>query len=566
MRSSLLLILKILLTASLLAQAGESLAISSKITSSKKGVKKNSLHNSGNVWERIRFGMQIPIFSPTSATSATPAQSLPSNSTIAQKNILIKTTILPALHHDDANRIKLTAVNRMDNQIKIKSRLSSSLIQKQISDYANNSQSDASLSASAQPRIRTRLEFHPRTNKLDDKVPTEAVAKRTPLIAETVTTVPAETEQKLAKSPAEKNTAEKEQRTTKLATINERIGKQIAWYGQRPAYLQQVAERARPYLYHIVSGLSANHLPAELALLPIVESAYQPTAQSPKSAAGLWQFIPSTGLDFDLAQSDRYDGRLDIDASTQAAIRYLSVLKRHFNGDWLLALAAYNCGLGRVDDAISSNRANGLPTDYWSLHLPEETQDYVPRFLALSSIFANPANYGLKLPSIKNEPYFVKVKVDRQFDIDYLSKKNLSTIAELANLSYDQFIQLNPGYLKPTLETDSPFTLLLPATNAKHLNQHLSHVEHFLTEPSVLMTTASLQKRVRAEETQKTLPTAIASSLTDKLPRFTSPLLSLNLKTNQTTPRITSQPVLINFQALTVGRAESPKNDAMTAT
>jgi hypothetical protein len=173
----------------------------------------------------------------------------------------------------------------------------------------------------------------------------------------------------------------------------------------------------------------------------------------------------------------------------------------------------------------------------------------------------------LKLPSIKNEPYFVKVKVDRQFDINYLSKKNLSTIAELANLSYEQFVQLNPGYIKSTLETDGPFTLLLPATNAKHLNQHLSHVEKFLTEPSVLMTTAPLQKRARDAETQKNLPTAIASSLlSDKQPRFTSPLLSLNLKTNQTTPRITSQPVLINFQTLTVGSAELSKNDTSSAT
>jgi soluble lytic murein transglycosylase-like protein len=557
---SLLLILKILVTASLLAHAGESLAIASKTTISKKNVRKNSLHNSSNVWERIRFGMQIPIFSSTPTTSV---QSLPSGSTIAQKNILIKTTLLPAstLHHDDTNRTKLTAANRLENQTKIKSRLTSSLIQKQISDYANNSQPEEP--QRVQSRIRTRLEFHPRSNKLDTSVSTEIVAKRAPIIAETVATVPAETEQNLAKSPVEKNTAEKEQRIIKQATVNERIGKQIAWYAQRPAYLQQVAERARPYLYHIVSGLSANHLPAELALLPIVESAYQPTAQSPKSAAGLWQFIPSTGLDFDLTQSDRYDGRLDIDASTQAAIRYLSVLKRHFNGDWLLALAAYNCGLGRVDDAISNNRANGLPTDYWSLHLPEETQVYVPRFLALSSIFANPKSYGLKLPSIKNEPYFVKVKVERQFDIDYLSKKNLSTIAELANLSYEQFVQLNPGYLKPTLDTDSPFTLLLPASNAKYLNQHLSHVERFITEPSIL---APLQKRARAEEIQKNLPTAIASSLPDTLPRFTSPLLSLNLKTNQTTPRITSQPVIINLQAFTVGKAGSSENNAMTAT
>jgi hypothetical protein len=163
--------------------------------------------------------------------------------------------------------------------------------------------------------------------------------------------------------------------------------------------------------------------------------------------------------------------------------------------------------------------------------------------LALASIFADPKSYGLKLPSIKNEPYFVKVKVERPFDIGYLSKKNLSTIAELANLSYEQFVQLNPGYLKPTLETEGPFTLLLPANNANQLHQHLSHVERFLTEPSLLMTIAPLQKRALAEDKQKNVSTSIISSLANKPPRFNSPLLSLKLNTNQTTPRISNQPI-----------------------
>ncbi|MEI7997255.1 MAG: transglycosylase SLT domain-containing protein, partial [Methylococcaceae bacterium] len=415
----------------------------------------------------------------------------------------------------------------------------------------NNSQPESS---AGQSRIRTRIEFHRQTDKLEAKVATDAINKRAPLIA----TAPIDTGLKITQSPQEKDNSENQQLNPRLTIINERIGKQIAWYSQRPSYLQQVAERARPYIYHIVSGLSANHLPAELALLPIVESAYQPTAQSPKSAAGLWQFIPSTGLDFDLTQTEQYDARLDIDASTQAAIRYLSFLKRHFNGDWLLALAAYNCGLGRVDDAISRNRANGLPTDYWSLSLPEETQDYVPRFLALSSIFADPQSYGLKLPSIKNEPYFVKVKVERPFDIDYLSNKNLSAIAELADLSYEQFIQLNPGYLKPTLEIDGPFTLLLPASNANQLHQRLSHVEKFLTEPSVSMTIAPLQKKAWVEDNQKTSFSSVLSSLSNKLPRFASPLLSLKLNSNQTTPRIINQPILNDMWAMTVELFKSP--------
>lgn len=531
------LMLKMLITASLLVHPLDSLASSTKSHNGKKGHgKKNTVQIPVDVWERIRSGMQIPLFSviPLSEMSLVAKQSLPPNSAPSSKTTLIKTTLLPELHHDETNRMKLNAATSVEGNTKIKSRLSSSEIQKQIVAYANNAQPESTGVSSTRIRIRTRLEFHPHTNKLDTNVSTE----RVPLIVKTVATISTGAEQKSVPSLLEKKDGENAPVNDKQALVNERINKQIAWYSQRPAYLQQVAERARPYLYHIVSGLSANHLPAELALLPIVESAYQPTAQSPKSAAGLWQIIPSTGLDLDLAQSEYYDDRLDIDASTQAAIRYLSFLKRHFNGNWLLALAAYNCGVGRVDDAISSNRANGLATDYWSLHLPEETQQYVPRFLALASIFANPTTYNLKLPAVRNEPYFVKVKVDRKFDIAYLSKKNFSTIAELANLSYEQFVQLNPGYLKPTPETDDSFTLLMPETNAKQLHQHLSHVERFLATPSLL--NAPLQQRAKADDAQKTLPTAILSSLSTTLPTFTSPLLSLNLKTNQTTPRITS--------------------------
>ena len=543
----LLLMLKIFIAASLLAHPIESLATAKM----KKSGQKNILHPVGSVWDRIRFGMQIPRFNaePSAALSS---QNLPLKQGIDQKNVVIKTTLLPTSNYGDLNRTRLTMVTRSDDKNKTKSRLATNAVQKQIVDYVNNNSQPES--SAVQTRIRTRIEFHRQTDKLEVKVATEAINKRAPLIA----TAPIDTGLKITQSPQEKDNSENQQPNPRLTIINERIGKQIAWYSQRPSYLQQVAERARPYIYHIVSGLSANHLPAELALLPIVESAYQPTAQSPKSAAGLWQFIPSTGLDFDLTQTEQYDARLDIDASTQAAFRYLSFLKRHFNGDWLLALAAYNCGLGRVDDAISRNRANGLPTDYWSLSLPEETQDYVPRLLALSSIFADPQSYGLKLPSIKNEPYFVKVKVERPFDIDYLSNKNLSTIAELADLSYEQFIQLNPGYLKPTLEIDGPFTLLLPASNAHQLHQHLSHVERFLTEPSVSMTIAPLQKKAWVEDNQKTSFSSVLSSLSNKLPRFASPLLSLKLNSNQTTPRITNQPILNDMWAMTVGLFKSP--------
>jgi soluble lytic murein transglycosylase-like protein len=214
-----------------------------------------------------------------------------------------------------------------------------------------------------------------------------------------------------------------------------------------------------------------------------VESGYQPTALSPKGAAGLWQFIPSTGKDYDLKQSNKYDERLDILASTQAAIRFLSDLKDHFNGDWLLALAAYNCGQGAVDKAINRNLSDGLETDYWSLRLPEETQDYVPRLLALSSIFANPVIYGLKFTPIKNEPYFVKVKIDRAVDINYLTDKNSAVLAKLVNLSHEQFSRLNPGYRNPTLSTEGSYTFLLPLANAAQLHRLLTSIAQFMAEP-----------------------------------------------------------------------------------
>ncbi|CAG1771251.1 partial membrane-bound lytic murein transglycosylase D, partial [uncultured bacterium] len=403
-----------------------------------------------------------------------------------------------------------------------------------IDDYVNNASNN---SPAVSERVRTRIESH----ELKPSVQTAEL--------ETV-----------AEKPSASNTVQnKTESTEPMIHVNpasERIGKHIEWYAQRPAYVKQVAERARPYLYHIVNQLSANHLPPELALLPIVESAYQPTAESPKSAAGLWQFIPSTGLDFDLTQTEDYDKRLDIEASTQAAVRYLAMLKRHFNGDWLLALAAYNCGQGRVDDAIEQNRANGLPTDYWSLHLPEETQEYVPRFLALATIFSNPKSYRLKLPLIKNEPYFVKVNVNERFAIDYLANKELSDIAQLAELSPEQFMLLNPGYLKSTIATEEPFSLLLPVDNAKQLNQHLDYVARFLSEetkqtqseqveePKATLSNAPLKARVLVDEKQKALPVAIISSIYETLKPI-SPLLSLTL-TKQTPPRITSQPLLLD--------------------
>ena len=277
----------------------------------------------------------------------------------------------------------------------------------------------------------------------------------------------------------------------------DRVNKHIIWYGRHIDYLQQVSQRAQPYLFHIVESLSQQRLPPELALLPIVESAYQAMALSPKSAAGLWQFMPSTGHDLDLYQTTHYDARLDIEASTQAAIRYLSFLKQHYNGDWLLALAAYNGGLGMVDNAIERSVAAGQGADYWSLQLPEETKAYVPKFLALSSIFANPKAYGLNLTPVKNEAYFVKVHIDNQYDVAYLAAKEVNEVANLSDLSAEHFKRLNSGYVKTKLAAQGPFTFFMPRANALQFRQRLASIAQFFNKPvamSAINNSPSLNK------------------------------------------------------------------------
>ncbi|OYV21077.1 MAG: hypothetical protein CG441_154 [Methylococcaceae bacterium NSM2-1] len=541
-------------------------------------VKQKSLRNPGNVWERIRSGMQIPRPSPVRTL---PDQALAKNNILSESSVIqtrLHTRI--GLHPNPINssdagpseasplsartrserilalqktRLPITASapNYTPNgRLKLNSIISSRIrknaaLQERLYESKNSNLYGI---AAVQTRLRTRIEPHQKLHKLDFKIPTEPLISDTSSLAKPVKTNRLD---KSAVAPysselGEQGLAGLMPHHTREAIKYERVNKHIVWYSQHRDYLHQVAERARPYLYHIVESLGKHKLPYELALLPIVESAYQPTALSPKSAAGLWQFIPSTGHDFDLHQSDHYDARLDIAASTEAAIRYLSFLKQHFNGDWLLALAAYNCGLGVVDNAISHNIAAGLDTDYWSLRLPEETQEYVPRFLALSSIFSNPAAHGLKLAPVRNEPYFVKVKIDRKHDIEYLADKDFKEVAQLANLSYEQFSRLNPGYLNPKLAADGPFTFLMPATNANQLHQRLASIAQFLNKSTALTAThAPLKRRalstIDEQKTVLSLLTDISLTKGSDLVTVSDPFLSLNLDTSQTTPRIVNQ-------------------------
>ena len=235
---------------------------------------------------------------------------------------------------------------------------------------------------------------------------------------------------------------------------NRRVQQELDWYARHPDYMQRVAERANPYMYYVVDVIEENNMPSELALLPIVESAFQPFAYSHGRAAGIWQFIPSTGKRFGLQQNWWYDGRRDVYASTRAAVELLNTLHRQFNGDWLLALAAYNSGAGTVQKAIRRNQRRGKPTDFWSLDLPQETRAYVPKLLALKKLIAQPTDYDLALPTIPDQPYFARVELGSQID--------LARAAKLAQITMDELYRLNPGYNRWATAPDGPHHLLIP--------------------------------------------------------------------------------------------------------
>ncbi|MCL4120172.1 UNVERIFIED_CONTAM: hypothetical protein GTU68_040916 [Idotea baltica] len=220
-----------------------------------------------------------------------------------------------------------------------------------------------------------------------------------------------------------------------------------------------------PYIHYVVEELDKRGMPLELALLPVIESSYNPKAYSRSKAVGLWQFMSATGQDFDLDQTRWYDGRKDVVASTDAAINYLSYLHTMFNDDWLLALAAYNAGEGRVSNAIEHNHRLGLPTDYWDLPLPTETKNYVPKLLAVSEIIKNNQMYGIHLASIADKPYFVMIPTKQQL--------NLKTVAKTTSTTSDELMKLNPGY-KHSIMKDGPSRLLVPVQKAKSVQASLA--------------------------------------------------------------------------------------------
>ena len=230
------------------------------------------------------------------------------------------------------------------------------------------------------------------------------------------------------------------------------------WYAQRPDYIQRMTARSSKYLYHIVEELERRNMPTELALLPFIESAFNPQAVSSARASGMWQFMPRTGKDFDLKQNAFRDDRRDVLASTRAALDYLQKLHAMF-GDWHLALAAYNWGEGNVSKSMLRNQRQGAPVAYTDLRMPAETRLYVPKLQAMKNVVANPQALGVNLPSIPNHPYFEAVRLPRDMDV--------ALIAKLAEVPVEDFKALNPSAHRPVLLAAGTPRILLPWDNAE---------------------------------------------------------------------------------------------------
>jgi membrane-bound lytic murein transglycosylase D len=243
-----------------------------------------------------------------------------------------------------------------------------------------------------------------------------------------------------------------------IPDIDDRYVKQREkYFAGQPEYMGRMTERGSRYLFHIVEEVQRRGLPTELALLPFIESAFNPEAMSSARAAGMWQFMPATGRHFDLKQNIFRDERRDVLASTNAALDYLTNLHKMF-GDWHLALAAYNWGEGNVQRAVRSNRAAGRPAGYANLKMPFETRDYVPKLQAMKNIVLRPADYALELPVLENHPYFLAVPISRDIDV--------ALVTQLSGLPLEQFKQLNPQMNKPVIVAAGTPQLLLPYDNA----------------------------------------------------------------------------------------------------
>jgi membrane-bound lytic murein transglycosylase D len=248
---------------------------------------------------------------------------------------------------------------------------------------------------------------------------------------------------------------------------NHTIRHYLASYKRNHGAISRILKHGEPYLYYILNRVEQRGLPAELAILPFVESAFDPHATSPVGAAGLWQFMPETAASLGLSQDWWYDGRRDVIDATEAALDYLEQLHRDF-GDWLLALAAYNAGSARVQRAIEKNRSEGKPVDFWHLPLPAETRDYVPRLIALRAVINHPADYNITQPSLPDTHYFIRVNTQGRID--------LQVAARLAGISEEELKRLNPGILRLITPPDRPSILLIPKASEKIFGERLARL------------------------------------------------------------------------------------------
>jgi len=279
---------------------------------------------------------------------------------------------------------------------------------------------------------------------------------------------PAETIPEAAKSDSSDIWARLRKGFTMKPLDSPLVDQEVQWFVNNPEYMQRMMERARLYLYYIADEVEKRGMPMEIALLPAIESAYKPHAYSRARAVGLWQFMPRTGKLYGLKANWWYDGRRDVQASTQAALDYLEKLYNDFDGDWHLALAAYNAGEGKIARMMKYNERKGKPTDFQYLKLKRETQHYVPKLMAMVRIVADPAKYGVQLASIPNEPYFARVDTDSQVD--------LGVVAKLVDVSVDDLHDINPGYTRWATDPNGPHHLLVPADKKDALIEGLNNL------------------------------------------------------------------------------------------
>ena len=248
-------------------------------------------------------------------------------------------------------------------------------------------------------------------------------------------------------------------------TTQPEVQQQIRWLVAHPGYLEELAESER-YMYHIITEIQKRDLPGELALIPMIESSYDPFVYSDRGAAGLWQLMPSTGQDLGLKRDWWYDARRSIGASTNAALNYLEYLRGFFNNNWALAIAAYDAGLGTIGKSIKNAGISPNRAQFWNLQVPHETRVYVPRLLALAEIIKYPERYHVTLPDIPHIPYFEEVNIGSQID--------LNQAAKLAGISYRELLKLNPGYNRWATAPYKPFKLLIPTEKVASFYQKLA--------------------------------------------------------------------------------------------